>query len=154
MSEKKRLYAPEELKLMRAAHDAKTAGAGRVEELIKFAAGAGIKRIGIANCIAFPHETELLKKRLEEQFDVFSIDCKVGKVSSAEMLDDETAKGISCNPAAQADYLAEMGTQLNISFGLCMGHDLLFNMKSVAPVTTLLIKDRKHRHNPYKEFEL
>ncbi len=34
-----------------------------------------------------------------------------------------------------------------------MGHDILFNQKSEAPVTTLIVKDRQHKHNPFKEFE-
>jgi uncharacterized metal-binding protein len=63
------------------------------------------------------------------------------------------AKGISCNPAGQAKFLAENNTELNISFGLCMGHDLIFNQKSKAPVTTLVVKDREHKNNPFKEFE-
>ena len=69
------------------------------------------------------------------------------------MLDDETARGTSCTPAGQADFLSENNTELNISFGLCMGHDIIFNMKSKAPTTTLIEKDREHKHNPYNEFK-
>jgi uncharacterized metal-binding protein len=60
---------------------------------------------------------------------------------------------VPCNPAGQAEYLQDNNTELNISFGLCMGHDIIFNQKSKAPVTTLIFKDREHKHNPYKEFE-
>ena len=78
--------------------------------------------------------------------------CKIGNIPSSEMLGRE-AKGISCNPAGQADYLAENNTELNISMGLCIGHDIVFNSKSRAMTTTLIIKDRKHKHNTMKNFE-
>jgi len=31
--------------------------------------------------------------------------------------------------------------------GLCVGHDMVFNQTSVAPVTNLVVKDRIHKHN-------
>jgi len=55
-------------------------------------------------------------------------------------------KGLSCNPAGQALYLAEKKTELNIMMGLCLGHDMIFNAKSEAPVTPLIVKDRKLKH--------
>ena len=98
-------------------------------------------------------DSDKLKARLAEHFEVFTVDCKVGRVYSSDLLGVEDARGISCNLAAQAAYLDENNTELNISFGLCMGHDIIFNQKSEAPVTTLIVKDREHKHNPYKEFE-
>jgi uncharacterized metal-binding protein len=56
-------------------------------------------------------------------------------------------KGISCNPAGQAKYLEDKGTELNIMMGLCLGHDMIFNARSKAPVTPLIVKDRKLNHN-------
>ncbi|MDA3816688.1 MAG: thiamine pyrophosphate-dependent enzyme [Prolixibacteraceae bacterium] len=53
-------------------------------------------------------------------------------------------KGTSCNPAGQAKYLEEENTQLNIAMGLCLGHDMIFNEKSAAPVTTLIVKERSN----------
>ena len=32
-------------------------------------------------------------------------------------------------------------TDLNINVGLCLGHELLFEQHSAAPVTTFLVKD-------------
>jgi uncharacterized metal-binding protein len=32
--------------------------------------------------------------------------------------------------------------------GLSLGHDLLYNKYSRAPVTTLIVKDRTNGHNP------
>ncbi len=152
MKDLKELYSEEDLKIMLSAERGRLPDKNRVEELISFAQESGVKKIGIANCISLQKETNELISRLSDKFEVYSIDCKVGKVSSAQMLNDENYKGISCNPSAQADYLADMQTDLNVSFGLCLGHDIVFNKKSIAPVTTLVVKDREHKHNPYKEF--
>jgi uncharacterized metal-binding protein len=53
-----------------------------------------------------------------------------------------------CNPAGQAEFLKEQQTELNISMGLCVGHDMLFSQKSDVAVTTLVVKDRVNNHNP------
>lgn len=148
----KELYTASDIEIMRAAEKGRISGKNRVEELINFAEKSGIKRIGIANCISFQKESNDLKARLEAKFEVYSVDCKLGKITGAELLQDETVKGLSCNPAGQADFLAKNNTELNISFGLCVGHDIMFNMKSKAPTTTLIVKDREHKHNPYQEF--
>ncbi len=149
----KNLYTKDDLKLMRAAEDSLLMGKNRVAELMKYAENTGVKRIGIADCVGMTREAMELKSRLEEKFEVYTVDCKYGKIHASEMLDDETARGTSCNPAGQADFLKENNTDLNISFGLCMGHDIIFNMKSKAPTTTLIVKDREHKHNPYNEFK-
>lgn len=154
MKDYKSLYTSADLDMMRVAEQARMPGKNRVEELISYARTSGIKRIGIANCFGLQKDSDKLKARLQEQgFEVTSVDCKLGKVPSSELLDMPDARGISCNPAGQAKVLADKATELNISFGLCMGHDLVFNQKSAAPVTTLVVKDREHKHNPYKEFE-
>ncbi len=149
----KNLYTKDDLKLMRAAEYSLLMGKNRVAELMKYAGNTGVKRIGIAHCVGMTREAMELKSRLEEKFEVYTVDCKYGKIHASEMLDDETARGTSCNPAGQADFLKENNTDLNISFGLCMGHDIIFNMKSKAPTTTLIVKDREHKHNPYNEFK-
>jgi len=37
---------------------------------------------------------------------------------------------------------------MNIIVVLCVGHDMLINKYSKAPVTTLVVKDRVTGHNP------
>ncbi|WP_334139395.1 DUF1847 domain-containing protein, partial [Thermovirga lienii] len=44
--------------------------------------------------------------------------------------------------------LEEEGCQLLVVMGLCVGHDSIFYRHAKAPVTTLLVKDRKLGHNP------
>lgn len=152
MENQKELYSENDLKLMRAAEDSLLMGKNRVEELKKFAENSGVKRIGIAHCVGMTREALELKERLSDKFEVYTVDCKYAKIKGSELLNDETVKGTSCNPAGQADFLAQNETDLNISFGLCVGHDIMFNMKSKAPTTTLVVKDREHKHNPYQEF--
>ena len=53
-----------------------------------------------------------------------------------------------CNPIGQALHLNEEKTDLNILFGLCVGHDTLFIKHSEAPVTVFAVKDRVLCHNP------
>jgi len=152
IDELKKLYSEDDIHAMRVAEEARLPGKNRVEEIKNYARLSGVKRIGIANRIGLQKEANKLKQVLEDEFEVFSVDCKVGRISSSELLTDQS-RGLSCNPSGQAEYLKENNTGLNISFGLCMGHDILFNQKSEAPVTTLIVKDREHRHNPFKEFE-
>ena len=53
-----------------------------------------------------------------------------------------------CNPAGQADFLNKNNTDLNISMGLCVGHDMIFSKKSAGLVTNLFDKDFTNNNNP------
>jgi uncharacterized metal-binding protein len=149
--ESKNMYNDSDKETMRLADAARLPGKNRVEELRNYAKLAGIKRVGIANCVAVQKEANLLKETLSNDFEVYAVDCKFGKVPSSEFLGTD-AKGISCNPVGQAEYLAENNTEMNIVMGLCVGHDMVFSSKSKAPSTTLIVKDREHRHNPIAAF--
>ena len=152
MKKQKNLYGTNDLQLMRSAEDAWMQGTNRIEEIKKFAKLSGIKKIGIAHCIGMTKEAAQLQERLSDSFEVVTVDCKYAKVPASYMLDDDSQKGSSCNPAGQAEFLAKNNTELNIVMGLCVGHDMIFNMKSKAPTSTLIVKDREHKHNPYREF--
>jgi len=89
---------------------------------------------------------------LSDDFEVFTVDCRYGKLVASEFLGNEV-KGIMCNPAGQAGYLEENKTELNIVMGLCIGHNMVFTSKSKAPSTTLIVKDRKHKYNPVEIFK-
>ncbi|MCX6236138.1 MAG: DUF1847 domain-containing protein [Bacteroidia bacterium] len=143
----KNLYDSRSLEIMQTAEDAYEPGSNRVQEIINFAHKAGIKRIGIAYCVTFPKEVEAVKQFLSDEFEVYSVDCKCGHITKHEMLGCE-GRSIMCNPAGQAEYLKENNTELNISMGLCVGHDMVFNQKSASPVSTLVVKDRTNNHNP------
>lgn len=151
MEDQKKLYTEKDIQTMCYADEARLPGRNRVEEIKRYAHLAGIKRIGIANCVALQKEADKLKQALEGEFEVYAINCKIGKIPATELL-GKAANGISCNPAGQAEYLANEHTELNIALGLCMGHDMVFGRKSEAPVTTLIVKDRQYRHNPIEAF--
>lgn len=146
-----KLYSHNEIAQMQIADAARMPGKNRIMEIISYAHKAGIKTIGIAHCVAVQREAEELRDMLSAEFTVAIVGCKHGKIPSAEFLGTD-AKGISCNPAGQALYLAEQGTELNIVMGLCIGHDMLFSAKSTVPSTTLLVKDRAHANNTTANF--
>lgn len=142
----KSLYDETSLILMHAA-EACGFSENRIEQIKSFALSAGFKRIGIANCIVFSTETRIITDYLSTDFDVFSADCKYGSLRRGDLFSG-SGRGSLCNPAGQADYLNEKQTDLNLSLGLCMGHDMIFNSESNAPVTTLFTKDFTNNHNP------
>ena len=147
MKEIKNLYDQESLEVMANAEEAYVKGSNRLEEIRNYARKAGMKRIGIAHCVSMPKEADAVRQFLSDDFDVFSVDCKCGKIKKHDLLGGEGIS-IMCNPSGQADFLKEHNTQLNISMGLCVGHDMLFTQKSDVAVTTLVVKDRVNHHNP------
>ncbi len=125
----------------------------RLEELIEFARQMRFERLGIAFCIGLSDEAKVLHEILSKEFEVESVCCKVCGVEKREFgLDrlkrEEERHETMCNPVTQAKLLNEKKTDLNIIFGLCIGHDILFSKYADAPVTTLLVKDRVLAHNP------
>jgi len=140
------LYDKQSLEIMQTTEDAYIRGSNRVQEIKNYALKAGIKRIGIAHCVTFPKEAEAVKHFLSNEFEVYSVDCKCGRINKHEMLGCE-GNEIMCNPSGQAEFLKENKTELNISMGLCVGHDMVFNQKSASPVTTLVVKDRTSKNN-------
>ena len=135
--------------------DAVNARWTRVEDTIAFAKLMGYKRIGMATCIGLLDEAERLAAILRAQgFDPQSVCCKAGSIDKLELglkESDKVRPGTfepACNPIAQAEICNRLETDMNIILGLCVGHDMLFNKHSKAPVTTLIVKDRVTGHNP------
>ena len=142
-----KLYDQHSLEIMAFAEEAYVRGSNRLEEIRNYARKAGLKRIGIAHCVSMPQEAASVNMFLSNEFEVFSVDCKCGRITKRELIGGE-GQSIMCNPSGQAEYLKVHDTQLNISMGLCVGHDMLFNRKSEVEVTTLVVKDRVNHHNP------
>lgn len=140
------LYSHDDKKIMKTAEDSLDPKVDRVEEIINYCNEKGIKKIGIANCITFNKQAEHLKQTLSfNGFEVEAVHCKMGRMRFGDLIPEY--KGTSCNPAGQADYLAKKNTGINIMMGLCLGHDMIFNSKSKAPVTPIVVKDRKLNHH-------
>jgi len=135
--------------------DAVNARWTRVEDTIAFAKLMGYRKIGMATCIGLLDEAERLAAILRAQgFDPQSVCCKAGSIDKLKLGLSEVDKvrpgtfEPACNPIAQAEICNRLGTDMNIIVGLCVGHDMLFNKHSKAPVTTLIVKDRVTGHNP------
>jgi len=120
----------------------------RLEETMDFARECEYTNIGLAFCIGLTKEAEVLRDVLVSNgFHVNSILCKTGHLSR-EIIGIHDNPVAMCNPIAQAHFLNEAKTDLNILLGLCVGHDSLFIKYSDAPVTVFAVKDRVLCHNP------
>jgi uncharacterized metal-binding protein len=145
------LYTDFDRQILKQAEDSLDPAIDRVHEIIGYAREAKIQHIGIANCVTFNKEASQLEEILSDAgFQVEKVHCKFGRVPFNDLIPGY--RGTSCNPAGQAKFLEERGTELNIMMGLCLGHDMIFNAKSKAPVTPLLVKDRKLAHHTIEVF--
>lgn len=124
----------------------------RVEETMLFARKINARKIGIAFCIGLVNEARTFARILRANgFEVYAAICKVeGRAKSSVGIakDCEEIGPSMCNPILQARLLNKAGTDLNVTIGLCVGHDSLFYRYSDAYVTTLVAKDRVTGHNP------
>lgn len=127
----------------------------RVEDTIALCRLMGFNKIGIATCIGLLDETQRLSEILTAQgLEPYSACCKAGSIDKLDLNLKEEEKvrpgtfEAACNPIAQAEICNSEKTDMNIIMGLCVGHDMLFNKYSKAPVTTLVVKDRVTGHNP------
>lgn len=127
----------------------------RIQETIAFAKKCGYERIGLAFCTGLHEEAKTFVKILEHHgLKVVSVICKNGAILKGflgipqEEKETYVKNDIMCNPIGQALHLNEEKTDLNILFGLCVGHDTLFIKHSEAPVTVFAVKDRVLCHNP------
>lgn len=146
------LYSATDKQILKQAEDSLDPHLNRIDEIIAYAKESKISKIGIANCTAFTKEANQLERILTDAgFQTEKVNCKLGKVPFNDLVPGYM--GISCNPAGQAKYLEEKKTELNIMMGLCLGHDMIFNSKSKAPVTPLIVKDRKLKHHTIEVFK-
>ncbi|MEN6411455.1 MAG: DUF1847 domain-containing protein [Veillonellales bacterium] len=123
----------------------------RLEESVDFAKSLGVKKIGLPFCIGLAQEAKLIAVYFEKFFEVHSVCCKVCGVAKENLGLEQIkpgAKEMMCNPKIQAKILADAGTEMNFTVGLCVGHDMLFTAASAAPVSCLVAKDRVLAHNP------
>jgi len=134
----------------------------RIEEIMDFAKKCKYKKIGIAFCIGFKKETKILHDILSKNgFQVESVICKSGSISKSiiginreEQVRPYCEHEAMCNPIGQAKLLNKANTDLNLMFGLCVGHDSLFIKYSKAPITVMAVKDRVLGHNPIQAIYL
>ncbi|MBP2641078.1 MAG: hypothetical protein H6Q66_2029 [Firmicutes bacterium] len=123
----------------------------RLEESAKFAQEMGCTTVGVAFCLGLAQEAQYIVQYFQKFFTVHSVCCKVCGLDkhhfNLEQIEADQFEAM-CNPAVQAKVLNDAKTELNFAVGLCVGHDMIFNRHSVAPVSTLVAKDRLLAHNP------
>ena len=120
----------------------------RVAEFVHFCHGMGYEHVGVAFCVELFRETQILTHLLRRYLRVTPVCCKIGGQRVAEPQDAPRGAHIACNPLGQAAELNRAGTDVNTIVGVCMGCDLLLARHSLAPVTTLFVKDRSLANNP------
>ncbi len=127
----------------------------RIAELVYFCLGMKYRKIGIAFCIELFEPTEILAGVLRRFFEVYPVCCKVGGMimrdpyaTDEHSVTTGPSSHLSCNPLAQAEILNNIGTDVNLIVGLCIGVDSVFTEASNAPVTTLFVKDKSLANNP------
>jgi uncharacterized metal-binding protein len=123
----------------------------RVEELVAYAEAQGFRRIGIAYCVTLAKEAQRLGRLLRAAgLHAELVCCRVGAVDYDEIgLPKQHPERFAaiCNPVAQARLLDARGVDLVAQVGLCIGHDVILQRESKAPVTTLVVKDRALDHH-------
>ena len=136
-------YSEEDKKIMQVSQ--KALNKSRLQELIDFIKISGFRKIGIAHCMSMQKYAERLKEILAGQgIEVYAINCKESGLQGSDIC--AMMSGACCDPVAQADYLNALHCELNINIGLCLGHGLLFQKYSKAPVTTFVVKDFATQH--------
>jgi len=132
----------------------------RVLEIIKLSEMMGWSRIGIAYCGGLKNEARRTVEIFESAgLEVYSVRCKCGNVDKTKLGVPKEYKisnlfgepdrfEAGCNPIVQAEVLISENLDLHIIIGLCIRHDIQFNVHSRAPTTTLIVKDRVTGHNP------
>lgn len=153
-------FAEDDGKMLResinTAIEGKKARETRILEAIRFAKKMGWHKIGIAHCIGFCREASMAAKLIRAAgLEVETVVCTNGGINLCEFmdlpedqLDDvEHNYSVSCNPIGQAKFLEKAGTDYNLVFGLCVGHDALFLKNSHCLASVIMVKDRSVRRD-------
>jgi uncharacterized metal-binding protein len=130
------LYATDEARRL-LYHSARVEAEGygrwtRVREVAELSRRLGIQHLGVACCPDMERESRLAADALRSEGLTVTV----------------AGPGADCDPVGWADLLRREGTQLNVLAGMCVGHDALFIRHSGAPVTSLVVRDRRLAHNP------
>lgn len=124
----------------------------RIRHIAGFCKAGGITKAGIGVCMGFLEEAKHVKGYLSEQgIDAVVVCCGIGglKLEDMGISRDVGYDYTSCNPVSQINILNGAETGINIMMGLCVGHDMIFNRLSEAPVTALFVKEHISGHSPY-----
>lgn len=104
----------------------------RIREIAEVTERMGFTTIGVAHCPDTGREAGLAAEYLRR--------------SGLEVVLPEDPT--DCDPVGQAERFGDLGTDFNVIAGMCVGHDSLFIRHARAPVTSLVVRDLRLRHNP------
>jgi uncharacterized metal-binding protein len=127
----------------------------RLAELVYFALEMKYERLGVAFCEELREPAATLTSVLRRFFEVVPVGCKASGSSTQDHLSEDCARKPEsleatphCHPLGMANALNARNTDLNVVVGLCVGADCIFNQNSLAPVTTIFVKDKSLANNP------
>lgn len=122
---------------------------GRIDEIIAFSKTMGYSKIGLAYCYGMSQQAKAVSTIFETAgLKTASVSCSVGGLMQSEVNANSLIHKVSCNPIGQALQLNTEKVDLTVIMGICLGHDILLQRHLNMDFTTLVVKDRLHRHNP------
>jgi uncharacterized metal-binding protein len=104
----------------------------RLREIAEFANRTEARPVGVAHCTTTAREAGLVATYLRD--------------SGLEVV--MPAQSQECDPLAQAALLADRNTKLNVICGMSVAHEAMFIRASAVPVTVMVARDARLRHNP------
>ena len=126
----------------------------RVEHIVDFSRSLGVKRIGIASCLRYIKDASFLQGLFQKEgFQVPAVFCKVGGWQTKDIDIEKNTNWIICNPIGQAMILNELGCEIEVTLGLCMGHEMIFNKYAEGYVTNLYVKEKISHERPRETVE-
>jgi len=121
----------------------------RLEHIVDFSHAMDIKIIGIAGCVRYIEECVYVNNIFKEQgLESHIIMCKVGGFKTKDINIDKVTDWTICNPLAQALILNKLNCEINVTLGLCMGQELIFNRYAKGFVTNLIVKEKISEERP------
>lgn len=124
----------------------------RLQETIEFARQMKYKRIGLAYCYGMEKEVQQIAEIIRtSELNVRAVSCTVGGIPQNSVNPESEYCSVSCNPIGQAAQLNRENVDFVLMIGLCLGHDILFQREIKADFSSLVVKDRVHKHAPLKE---
>ncbi len=129
-------------------------GVCRLAELIRFCAGMGFRRVGLAFCADLRQPALALARGLRGWIRIVPAACTVRPLVAGpggrEALTGGRQREPFGDPLSQARLLNAARTNLNVAFGLCVGAECLLSRASKAPITALFVQDVAAGNDPTK----
>jgi uncharacterized metal-binding protein len=104
----------------------------RIREVAELSRRMGFRRLAMAHCPDTRREAELTARYV--------------RARGFELVLPPSS--VDCDPIGQAHLFNEQNADFVVVAGMCVGHDALLVRHVQAPVTSLVVRDLRLRHNP------